>query len=428
MNKTQALTILRALQEEGQRWLSPDVLAALAVVTEDSEIAPPAPSTAPLMAPTGRVTGFVGVFYCPGGLWLSDDRSRWIPVEPREPAVAWNRLLSFGVPRMVRPQRSDETWLQSFIDVVLPSRWRVDPIEDDDIIQITLSEGISLRVPAREEMVRAITLGSRRQWDFKRGASLYDFMTLLAQAAIARGIAPDREGQFDGGEVVNMSVDAQRAAFSPAPVRVRSVEAYLDWANQLARAYYQTTGREVWQSTAFDSFSELEQSEQEAWTFWMRNHPGMLRLELALRGFFANGGEEAWIALSVERESLPHQQRGWVKAAFEGADLDQIAAPGLGHTWQAAIGDDARRRGIFAVQEPPRYAHCAPPVGQAVDPKTRWMGEKSGYEGHLTAMPAPIADVRPWLIVNNPLSMGSHDAVRLSPPAGHLAAGQAPRA
>jgi len=286
---------------------------------------------------------------------------------------------------------------------------------------VELGGGASLRVPARDDMVRTVKLGSNQQWDFKRGASVYGFMTIMAQAAIVRGIAPAYAGHYDGGEVININVSAQRLAFPSTPVRFRSIEEYIDWSEELTRSYYQVTGRFLWQSTRFPSFSLLDQSDQEAWTFWMRHHPGMLRLELALRSFFSHGGEEAWIALSVERESLSHQRQEWLQDAFNDADLHQVAAPGLDGIWQEAIGTYARKKDLTAIQEPPRFATSEPPEGRAVDPVTRWMGEKSGYEGYLTAMPEPVGDVAPWFSVENPLAIGSYDAVRLSPPAGRLA-------
>ncbi|MEL6348595.1 MAG: hypothetical protein AAFV53_36160 [Myxococcota bacterium] len=433
MNKQDALLLLQRLRDQGHAILAPQFIDALTVILEQD--GPPAPQTAPpttAAAPErdGR-TGFVGVFLCPYGFWLSEDQERWIPYEDRHPALAWSRLLSFGGPGMVRPHRDDQSWVQAFIDTTLAGQWTVDPIRDPDTIRLTLSRDVFLTIPAKDDFVREVQLAGQPQWEFKRGANIYDFMTMLAHAAVAEGIAPDRDVLINNGSVVEVSIEVQSRAFDPVPVDIDSIEDYIAWTERLAAQIYAISGRRLVRNVPM-TYDELDDATKECWRFWVRNHPGMLRLELALRGFFENGGEQATVALSPEIEAKPEEHPRWLSTIFEGVSLSQILAPGLGRPWQQAIQAFAAEANVHAILEAPRYLFSAPPERQFVSPQDRWMLDDTGYEGCLTASGSMAQEeaietatagvgVGPWIVVNNPLAMGSYDPIRLAPPSGHVA-------
>jgi hypothetical protein len=128
-----------------------------------------------------------------------------------------------------------------------------------------------------------------------------------------------------------------------------------------------------------------------------------------------------------------------------------LAAPGLEQGWQQAILEYAGPKGrsdLFAILETPRYLTTREPRSVSLDP-FRWVKGDSPYEvGLLETLSDPQsgelrflgyandelldrtiprddagygAAYGPWLIVDNPLSTGSHDRYVVAPPAGHVA-------
>jgi len=425
MDISQARAILTALRERGAGILDPEVITALGVLLGPAQPAAPAPAPALAPASASGAVGFVGALRLPEHVWMSEDGD-WVPYEEVEPALAWGRLLSWGGPGMVRPAEAGASWLQAYVRTVLRGAWNIAPIESEDTINLYLSRAIRLAVPAVPSMVHPVEIRGERCWEFRRGASTYDFLTLLAHAAITAGFPPEREVAAGEGDAVRVRLIAYTSSLGDA-VRctLSSVEAYLAWTQVLADRIRTAAGGATLYGKPIPKWDTLSTTSQEGWAFWIRNHPGMLRLELALRGFFANGGEEAVVSLCAYQDPSEVTPAAFMDAAFD-APVNRVCAPGLGAPWQAAVASWAGEHGATAVLEVPRYAVSEPPDHVHLG-DTRWTEDETFYEAYPNAAASfslePVPDgVGPWLVVDNPLAMGSYDAQRLAPPSGHRAA------
>jgi hypothetical protein len=204
-------------------------------------------------------------------------------------------------------------------------------------------------------------------------------------------------------------------------------------------------GEVVWDS--------LPAAAKNAWNNWLRTHPGMRRLELAMIGFFANGGATAFPAVALQAEGTAGPaKRSFLEKAYDGASaVAMLAAPGLEFGWQQAIleySGPAGRGDLFAILEAPRYLLTKAPRGVDVN-EFRWTKDGGPYElKELQTLAEPVAkelrflgfaaDVvldrctprddkghgacyAPWMIVDNPISTSNADKYVISPPSGLVA-------
>lgn len=435
MDIHRARIVLAQLRAQGAGILAPDVLQALGVLldqtapTVDASAAPsPAPVAAVQPSASGAV-GFVGVLRLPEEVWL-DDSDGWVPYEDTQPALAWNRLLSWGGPGRVRPEREGETWLQAYVRTLLRGLWIIQPIQDPDTLVMAVGRSMRLSIPVSTAMFQPVEVGGIRHWELRRGTGMYDCLTLFANAAAASGYPPEREIACGDGRAVRVPLQVYRAGLQQhLEQSVSSVEDYVRWTERLADRIRSAAGEAVLRGKEVVSWEQLSSTDQEGWLFWVRNHPGMLRLELALRGFFANGGQEALVSVCMSQEHAEPGAAAFLDGAFS-APVQKVCAPGLSQGWQSALAHWGAASGVEAVCEAARFADAEPPEGVTLD-GARWTAAASDYEAHPSVSAAPVtqdrlgaqpSDAVPWLNVENPLAMGSYDAVRLAPPSGHAAA------
>ncbi|MFT5679414.1 MAG: hypothetical protein ACI8RZ_000318 [Myxococcota bacterium] len=403
MDLTAAARVLEALAQG-----NPEAQVALDALLEAAGVEALKPAPVPTV--TGPV-GFAGLLTLPELFWLSaGDESCWVPAERQDPVLAWSRLLSFGGPGLLRPLQG-ETWLQRFVHEVLPGRWRVCTIEDESVVALSQNRNISLSVPAHPSLLQVVERDGERHWDFRRGVSTYAVLSVIAHAACRAGIAPDQEVALGDGELVEVVAESFATGLKPLAVAIDDIEAWLSWTTALAATIRRISGRRLLRREPAEAWADLPAEAQETWTFWVRNHPGMLRLELALRDFFASGRQQAQVAVSLQRGVLPTEFAGPVTA---------ICAPGMGPSWQAAVAERAQALGIQAILESPRFAQHPPPPGIHLDDEGWTVGD-ADYESHPDTCRSD-AEVAPWRVVDNPLAQGSYDQHRAAPPAGILAA------
>ncbi|MFT4976640.1 MAG: hypothetical protein ACI8S6_002545 [Myxococcota bacterium] len=442
MDAERARAILTALRARSAGILDPDVLSALDVLLAQPPTEPatapasapaaaPAPAPAPVAVASSGGAGFVGVLRLPADVWLGEDDS-WVPYEEVEPALAWSRLLSWGGPGQVKPTESGQTWLAAYVDTVMRGGWTVEPPGSLDEIVLRLNRAIHFTVPAPPDQVQPVDSEGGRVWEFKRGGSTYSFLTILAHAAAEAGYPPEREIAAGEGRPIPVPLLVYRANIGESwRADVDSIEAYIRWTEKLADQIRIISGRKSLRGREIPSWSEIPSASQESWAFWIRNHPGMLRLELALRGFFANGGTSATIALCLDQDSDPGEPDEFLASAFTQTP-GRVCAPGLGSEWQAALGRWAASQGAAAVLEAPRFFASEPGSSEVTLDEARWVVSKTPYESYLSAAAAAepasaeegaaVEGVAPWLIVENPLTMGPFDVIRVAPPSGHVLA------
>ena len=145
-------------------------------------------------------------------------------------------------------------------------------------------------------------------------------------------------------------------------------------------------------------------------------------------------------------------KRAFLEASFDKvSSVAMVAAPGLDFGWQQSIleyAGIAGRGDLFAVLETPRYFLTREPRGTKLSP-FRWTEGSTPYEVSIleTVESSQCAELRflgysadevldrvvprdengygaaygPWLIVDNPLSVGPADRYVIAPPSGHVA-------
>jgi hypothetical protein len=225
-----------------------------------------------------------------------------------------------------------------------------------------------------------------------------------------------------------------------------------EFGEKLFREILLASNPKMTDNQAYMIWTTLGDDAKNAWDKWLRAHLGVRRLEIALTGFFSNGGANAYIACGVQATGAGGPgKRAFLEEAFDGVSaVAMLVAPGLDSGWQQAILEYAGPKGrgdIFAVLETPRYLLTKEPRGTEVD-AFRWTRNQGPYEmTELEFLPeANLAELRfqgfssdeildrctprdeaghgatygPWLVCENPISTGAHDKYVIAPPGGHV--------
>ena len=297
------------------------------------------------------------------------------------------------------------------------------------------------------------------EWDLAWGADEQQFLELVASHAVPQGVkhtgnlnCVDAKKSPAKVDVANIQERMQKPALA-----VQSLDAYETWRYEFGKELFceimMESNSKVTANQADLEYNSLSPQAKGAWDKWIRSHPGMQRLELGLSGFFQNGGKTAFVAMAVQATGAAGpDKRKLLQDAFDGiSNVAMLAAPGLEFAWQQAILEYAGPRGrgdLFAILETPRYLLTKAPRDVKVD-DFRWAQGGSPYEiGELQTTASPKstelrfagyssdevldrcvprddggygAAYGPWLVVDNPLSVGAHDRYVIAPPAGHVA-------
>ena len=193
---------------------------------------------------------------------------------------------------------------------------------------------------------------------------------------------------------------------------------------------------------AIDLWEDMKPGFRRLWARWLRRHTGMQRLELAVDGFFENGGKVAQLCYALygprdvdEDTDLDPAQV--LQVGFDGIkDLSMICAPGLDEEWQKAILDYAGPKGradLFAILDgPPLYTHSTRPAIMAPyaiaplptdrEPHSERPVGDAGLDSFIIHDESGFgAAFGPWLLVDNPSSLTPDERYVLAPPSGHVA-------
>lgn len=459
----------------------------------------------PVAASATTDTGFVGIITLPDTFLRGRGKAAgmFLPAQEEVALLAWNRALAFrgllpyetsyppargaakgaakdpdkdldkdlgkdpgkpptsSAPRRGRPAGENGSQLSRIVKEVLPGRWQIDAPNGSDMVTMRGEEGAMLHLPVRRTLMSVKTRESgQREWDLAWGANEQEVVQLIAGRAIEQGISHTGNlGAVDPSakpQPLNISaVQEQLQRTAPA---VQSLDALDQWRREMGRQLF----LEIWTALSGDGSTRsradsvwmaLSAEARGAWDGWVRAHPGMRRLELALIGFFENGGKTAHIAVGVQAAGAAGPtRRKFLEDSFDGiTDMAMLCAPGLEFEWQQAILEYAGPRGrgdLFAVLETPRYLTTRAASGIALNP-FRWTEAGGPYEMvALETLNNPqLSELRfggfsadeildrciprddtgygaaygPWLVVNNPLSTGAHDRYIIAPPAGHVA-------
>ena len=432
-------------------------------------------------------TGFIGVLTLPtsfvAGAGAAD--GIFLPASVEAPQVSWARALAFGplagpaapeastksAPKTGAKDAKDTTStpeptasssgnrLQDLVSKALPGEWSVRPPSGEDAIVLVSKVGDLLRVPINRNQVSVRTAASgAKEWEFAWGADEQRLVEIISGYATQVDIG--HSGELDcvapKGRPAKIDVDAiHDSLVQPAPV-VHSIDGYHVWRMELGGKLFVQVLAEaqgISETRAQMRWDTLSPALKGAWDRWLRCHPGMRRLELALTGFFENGGASAYPAIIIQADGAGGpNKRQFLGQSYDGVSgVAMLAAPGLELAWQQAILEYAGPKGrgdLFAIMEAPRYLLTRAPRGTEVD-DFRWIRGSSPYEvAQLQSVAFPDAtELRfggysadeildravprdetghgaaygPWVVVDNPLSTGPHDRYVIAPPSGHVA-------
>lgn len=333
--------------------------------------------------------------------------------------------------------------------------WTVAPPDHQEDVLLLRSPQRSFRVPVRRSLLQVTKERPQdaEAWDLAPGGDPREILASLAPIAASAGVQPRLPLAEPSSRKTLDLGDIQRQFMRPAST-VQSMDAYETWRKDIGKELFITIAEAsgLCQSTDGENLWKNLGDHQSAWHDWLRRHPGMIRLEVSLRGFFDNGGRSAHVALALTNRAGVIDQRAFLSAAFDDVrTLALLAAPGLDRAWQeASLGYCRDRADSFAVLEAPRYLLTRPPQAAGSLEQGRWCKSTSPYEGPaMETLSSPDArelrdqsalsqesvlgaalprDDRgfgagyaPWVVVDNPHAVGHHDRYMLAPPAGHIA-------
>jgi hypothetical protein len=433
----------------------------------------------PVAASSTTETGFVAVIeipdqFVPGG---GGAAGMYLPGSTEDVHMSWTRakafrpLLAAAEPPepLAKDKKSKDgkatpavagNSFQQLVSEVLPGKWDIKSPVGDNKVMMSSEKGDMLRFPvSRALMSVTVDASSKAEWDLSFAEASNKVLSIIATHAEDQGVAHTGElGCVDKTKKpITIDVAAIHDRMHGTAPAFNSMDGFHAWRAEWSARLFQEvlieSDAKMTPGKAEIIWDSLEPKAASSWLNWLRTHPGMRRLELALTGFFSNGGATAFPCVALQKEGTGGPaKRAFLEKAYDGASaVAMLCAPGLELGWQQAIleyAGPAGRGDLFAILEAPRYLMTKPPRGVNVT-ETRWLKEGGPYEvRELQTLAEPVAkelrflgfsaDVvldrctprddkghgavyAPWLIVDNPLSTGPSDKYIVAPPAGYVA-------
>lgn len=435
----------------------------------------------PIQASSTTDTGFVGVLTLPKSFLAGRGKAAnmFLPATEESAQLSWNRALAFRRLLIAGPTEGgegkgkgkasaggDENRFQSLVNELLPGKWNIStPSEDDGNITLTSDKGDVVRFPARRTIFSVKTKQENdktlREWDLSFAADDQSVMELVATHAAPSAVG--HSGSLNAADsAVSVSIDIAgiQGRMQKSASMLTGVDGFHSWRRDFGQELFQEIVLEarpnISEAQAAALWETLPAASRKSWDDWLRSHPGFRRLELGVSGFFANGGQTAYVAMAIQEHGTGGPgKRKFLEDSFDGISaVAMVAAPGLDFSWQQAIleyAGPAGRGDLFAVLEAPRYylTKAPRPIESKINASYRWVADDSPYEiAQLQTLGSPQstelrfsgyasdemldravprdtsgygAAYAPWLIVENPISTGPHDRYVVSPPSGHVA-------
>jgi len=418
-------------------------------------------------------TGFIAVLTLPSSFIAGTGLASgmYLPAAEEQALLAWNRARAFRAladggaaaadPKAkgkgAKPAAKGGNRFESLVGEILPGKWTVKAPNGENAITMTNDKSDILRFPVSKTLMSVKESGAAKEWEMAWGADEQKVLELIAGNAL--GVDVSHSGSLpcaDSAKSASIDLDKlHEIIIQPAPA-LMGMAAYTGWRLDLSeRLFCEIIGQasSVSAAKATAIWDTLPVKAKQGWDRWVRTHPGIHRLELALQGFFENGGATAYPCVVIQAHGAAGpNKRGFLEASYDGvAAVAMLCAPGLDQSWQTAILEYSGPKGrsdLFAVLETPRYLLTKEPRDASLG-KFRWTKGGSPYEmGVLETTDSPEskelrflgfandelldrtiprddvghgAAYGPWLIVDNHLSTGPHDRYVICPPGGHVA-------
>ena len=438
----------------------------------------------PIAASPTTDTGFVGVLTLPTTFLAGTGPAAgmFLPAADEVPQLTWNRALAFrpllsgpteaaapaaaaGDDKKAKdakagpPAAAAGNKLEKLVQDLLPGKWTIEKPSNDDAITLRDDKGAALRVPVRRTLVSIKTKeNGDKEWDLSWGADEQTMVQLIAGKALPLGV--NHNGSLDcvdAKKSATINIEQIHDALAGTAPAVQSIDSFEAWRRDFGQNLFVEialqANKGMTEEQAHTVWETLPGSSRSAWDRWLRSHPGMLRLELAITGFFSNGGKTAYPAVAIQAAGTAGPgKRKFLEESFDGVSAcAMLAAPGLEFGWQQGILEYAGPSGrgdLFAVMEAPRYLLTKQPRNTKLN-AFRWIEGDSPYEvAELQALSSPTqtelrfggysadeildraiprdtsgygAAYAPWIVVDNPISTGPHDRFLIAPPSGHVA-------
>ena len=427
----------------------------------------------PVAASSTTDTGFVGVLTLPLNFLAGRGPAAgmFLPAAEEKAKLAWNRALAFrglltadaaadGKDAKGKAKPASGNNFEKLVSEILPGNWAADKPSGEPAVVLRDDKGNMLRMGAPKTLMSvAVDEKGDTKWDLAFGADEQHILQLIASNATTQGIAHTGTlGCIEAGtKPASIDIAAIQKRLQGTAPAVTGMDGFDAWVHEFSEKLFKEILMEAQKGMTPNKaelvWRTLNGEGRKAWLGWIRNHPGVRRYELALNGFFANGGKTAYMGFAVQAHGAAGpDKRGFLSDSFDGVSaVAMICSPGLEFAWQQAIHEYAGPRGrgdIFAVLETPRYLLTKEPYGTKLD-QFRWCNGDSPYEvGVLETLSSPEqtelrfggysadalldrsvprddggygAAYGPWLVVDNPFSKSPVDRFVICPPAGHVA-------
>ena len=214
---------------------------------------------------------------------------------------------------------------QSLVADILPGKWDVNSPTGDNKVTMKSDKEDLLRFPISRSMMSVkVDEKSQAEWDLSFGADSNKVMEVVATFAEQQGIP--HTGNLPCVEArskpVSIDVNAiHERMHGTTQVSVQwmvSMHGKVNSALVFSKILVESDKVRISQSTK--SFGILfPDGAKNAWLNWLRSHPGMRRLELAISGFFSNGGATAFPSVAIQAEGAggPASVSSWKKHMME---------------------------------------------------------------------------------------------------------------
>ncbi len=320
----------------------------------------------PVQASSTTETGMVAVITIPSQFvaGVGEAGKMYLPGKVEDPHMSWSRARAFrrlsgpaAAPAdskkkdaKAAPVASGNSF-RNLVTDVLPGKWDVKAPTFDGKITLQDTKDNTIRFPVSRALMSTVKEGDAYTWDLSDESHADKVMDIISAYAEEQGVAHTGTLTCANDKASkNINVAAIHDRMHGTAPCFSSMEGFHAWRQDWgARLFTEILceAEGISMTKAEVRWDTLNGKAKAAWANWLRNHPGMRRLELAVTGFFANGGATAFPAVCLQEEGTGGPaKRIFLEKAFDGASVvAMLCAPGLEKDWQQAILDYAGPEG-----------------------------------------------------------------------------------
>src|SRR5690606_30128561 len=128
---------------------------------------------------------------------------------------------------------------------------------------------------------------------------------LIAANAVSQGVKHTGNlACVDPKKKVTIDVESIQQSLQGTAPAITSMDGYTAWrlemGERMAVQILLQSNKALTPEQAAMMWDTMPESAKGSWDRWLRSHPGMQRFEIAMSGFFSNGGRTAYPAMAVQ--------------------------------------------------------------------------------------------------------------------------------